>query len=256
MWDLLTEYTLMGGFKDLTLSVFKRDITPNLGKFIPTWIELIEGHLPNSLPNSQEWTPVNVYPKVLRQLGILTARVMVDADTPHNENWQFLSTEYLDSGMSYAHDLKQWPALMRPFVYRFMPQYTEVQRQFKNGRRVIVNAINMFDERESNETAEPEPKTVLYHLSRKVKGTSASVVEMHLKEQMNLASGAIHTTSAVLTQTIFELAARPSYIPELRKEIMEIQTKFGQLKKAALWEMHKMDSFVREVHRLHSPNLS
>lgn len=193
---------------------------------------------------------------MLRQLGILTARVMVDADTPHNENWQFLSTEYLDSGMSYAHDLKQWPALMRPFVYRFMPQYTEVQRQFKNGKRVIVNAINMFDERESNGTAEPEPKTVLYHLSRKVKGTSASVIEMHLKEQMNLASGAIHTTSAVLTQTIFELTARPSYIPELRKEIMEIQTRFGQLTKAALWEMHKMDSFVREVHRLHSPNLS
>lgn len=187
---------------------------------------------------------------------MLTARVMVDADAPHNETWQSLSTEYLDAGVSYAHDLKQWPVLTRPFVYRFMPQYAEVQRQFKNGRKVIVDAINMFDERESNGIPEPQPRTVLYHISRKAKGTSASVIEMHLKEQMNLASGAIHTTSAVLTQSIFELAARPSYIPELRKEIIEIQTKFGQLTKAALWDMHKMDSFVREVHRLHSPNLS
>lgn len=190
-------------------------------------------------------------------LGILTARVMIDQEAPHNDTWVTLSTEYVQSGTTYAHDLKFWPAFLRPVVCRFLPQYAQIQRQLDSGRSALVKAIEGFTERENNGIPEPQPTSVLYHMSRKAAGTSSTVIDMHLKEQMNLAVGGIHTTSSVLTQTLFELSAHPEYIPELRKEVLDTLAKFeGVLSKAALWDMYKLDSFIREAHRLNSPNLS
>lgn len=39
---------------------------------------------------------------MLRMLGILTARVMIDNQAPHNDTWITLTTEYVQSGTSYA----------------------------------------------------------------------------------------------------------------------------------------------------------
>lgn len=61
----------------------------------------------------------------------------------------------------------------------------------------------------------------------------------------------------MLIQTLFELAAQPEYIPALRKEALEAAEKCNwQLDKATLWDMVKLDNFIRETHRLNSPNLS
>ncbi|KAL2882731.1 hypothetical protein SGCOL_001942 [Colletotrichum sp. CLE4] len=257
--DLLINYTYMGGLKQFALSTFKREITPHLPIFIPDFISLIDGFIPNALevPKSEEWTPVNIYPKMLRMLGILTARVMIDSDAPHNETWVTLTTEYLHAGVTHAHALKFWHPMLRLLVHRFVPGYAEVQRQLNLGRSIVVDAIRKVEEREENGVPEPQPTSVLYHMSRKAPGTSSAVIDMHLKEQLNLAVGGIHTTSAVLTQALFELSAHPNYVPELRKEIIDTLVKFdGEFSKAALWDMHKLDSFIRETHRLSSPNLT
>ncbi|KAK1449315.1 hypothetical protein CMEL01_08630 [Colletotrichum melonis] len=281
--DLLIDYTYMGGLKQFALSTFKREITPHLPMFIPDFISLIDGYIPNALTESEgklrihslqlayhlqqhltnvpslpiEWASVNIYPKMLRMLGIITARVMIDSDAPHNETWVTLTTEYLHAGVRHAHALKFWPPMLRPVVHRFVPGYAEVQRQLNLGRSIVVDAIRKIDEREKNGVPERQPTSVLYHMSRKAPGASSAVIDMHLKEQLNLAVGGIHTTSAVLTQTLFELSAHPEYIPELRKEVIDTLVKFnGEFSKASLWDMHKLDSFIRETHRLNSPNLT
>ncbi|KAF6785036.1 cytochrome p450 [Colletotrichum sojae] len=190
-------------------------------------------------------------------LGILTARVMVDDEAPHNQTWVTLTTEFVQSGVAYSHALKFWSSYLRPLICRFLPQHSEVQGQLNDGRKILIDAIRKMREREENGVPEPQPASVLYHMSRKAPGTSSVVIDMHLKEQMNLAVGAIHTTSSVLTQTIFELAAHTDYISELRKEAIDTLAKLdGVFSKAALSEMHKLDSFIQEAHRLNSPNLT
>ncbi|KAK7423841.1 hypothetical protein QQZ08_008885 [Neonectria magnoliae] len=255
--DLLVDYTYMGGIKPFALSAFKREVIPNLGKFIPSFSELIQESVPRFLGEAEEWTPVNMYPKMLRLLGVLTSRVMVDEAAPHNETWVTLTTKYVDSAIRHAHDLKFWPAFTRPFVHRFLPRYKDIQQQLGQAGGILIKAIERFDEHEATGTPEPQPTSVLYHMSRLTKGTSSSVIDMHLKEQMNLAVGGIHTTSSVLTQTIFEMATHPEYIPELRQEALDMfRATGGVATKASLFEMHKLDSFIRESHRLNSPNLT
>ncbi|KXH26760.1 hypothetical protein CSAL01_00306 [Colletotrichum salicis] len=194
---------------------------------------------------------------MLRMLGILTARVMIDSDASHNETWVTLITEYLHAGVTHAHALKVWHPMLRLLVHRFVPGYAEVQRQLNLGRSIVVDGIRKVEEREKNGVPEPQPTSVLHHMSRRAPGTSSVVIDMYLKEQLNLAFGGIHTTSAVLTQTLFELSAHPNYVPELRKEIIDTLVNFdGVFSISALWDMQKLDSFIRETHRLSSPNLT
>ncbi|KXH38485.1 hypothetical protein CSIM01_05610 [Colletotrichum simmondsii] len=51
--DLLIDYTYMGGLKQFALSTFKREITPHLPMFIPDFISLIDGYIPNALTESE-----------------------------------------------------------------------------------------------------------------------------------------------------------------------------------------------------------
>ena len=61
--------------------------------------------------------------------------------------------------------------------------------------------------------------------------------------------GGLHTTSIVLSDTLFDLAARPDYIQPLREEIEEIVSQYGWTKDA-FSRMHKLDSVIKESSRL------
>ena len=194
---------------------------------------------------------------MLRMLGILTARVMIGPSAPRDDLWVTLTTDYVQTAIRYCHSLKAWPSLLRPVVYRFLPDHKEIERCLEKGRGMIVRTIKDFDDNEATGVGQQQPTSVLYGMSRKKEENSLKAIERHLKEQMNLAVGGIHTTSAVLTQTLFELTAHPEYISPLRAEVVQAMDKCGgSLTKANSWEMYKLDSFIREAHRLNSPNLS
>jgi cytochrome P450 len=53
-----------------------------------------------------------------------------------------------------------------------------------------------------------------------------------------------------ITHALFDLAAKPEYLKPLREEVEELIKREGWTK-AALEQMHKLDSFVKESQRLH-----
>jgi cytochrome P450 len=53
-----------------------------------------------------------------------------------------------------------------------------------------------------------------------------------------------------ITHALFDLAANPEYSKPLREEVEELTKREGWTK-AALEQMHKVDSFVKESQRLH-----
>jgi cytochrome P450 len=194
---------------------------------------------------------------MLHTLGILTARVMMSPSAAHDETWVTLTTDYVLSSVAYARQLKRYPEFLRPLVYRFLPGYTAVQCQLNEGRGMIWRTIREQDENEAKGIPPEEPTTVIYAMTRQQEDKTPRAIESHLREQLNLAVGGIHTTSSVLTQTLFELAAHPEYIPQLRMEALAAAEKCnGHFDKGVLWDMHKLDSFIRETHRLNSPNMS
>lgn len=69
--------------------------------------------------------------------------------------------------------------------------------------------------------------------------------------QLELTFAAIHTTSLTATNAFYSLAAMPELIPELREEIRTVLNEYGTFTTQALQKMKKLDSFLREVMRMH-----
>jgi len=76
-------------------------------------------------------------------------------------------------------------------------------------------------------------------------------VERQAEIQLALSLGGIHTSSMMLTHSMYDLAARPELVPILRKELQGLlKANNGKWSKAMLNDAWKLDSFMREVMRV------
>jgi Cytochrome P450 len=66
--------------------------------------------------------------------------------------------------------------------------------------------------------------------------------------------GSMHTVTAAVVDTIYDLCARPEYIPELREEVEQVLAEDGGWQKSTTNKMQKMDSFMKEVQRVNPPS--
>lgn len=77
---------------------------------------------------------------------------------------------------------------------------------------------------------------------------------LNIQAQMQLATSmaAIHTTSMTVTNAIFDLAARPEYLQPLRDELQDLRATepLPYLNKSSMPKLRKLDSFLKESHRL------
>lgn len=67
--------------------------------------------------------------------------------------------------------------------------------------------------------------------------------------QLNLALAAIHTTTDLLTQTMYEIIQNPQILPPLREEIISVISE-GGWKKTTLYNLKLMDSVIKEAQRM------
>lgn len=84
-------------------------------------------------------------------------------------------------------------------------------------------------------------------LARKVK------VE-YVDAQLSLSMAAIHTTTEVTCQAIFDVCSHPEVLQPLRDEIIEVIGKNGW-SKTSLYRLKFMDSFLKESSRARPRNL-
>lgn len=73
--------------------------------------------------------------------------------------------------------------------------------------------------------------------------------------QLTFSIVAIHTTSDMVTQAIYDLCGREELVKELREEIISVLPEEGW-KKTALNKLHLMDSFLKESQRVKPINIS
>ena len=71
--------------------------------------------------------------------------------------------------------------------------------------------------------------------------------------QLGLALAAIHTTTELVTHTMYNLIEHPEYIDCLRQEIRKVVGE-GGWKKSSLYSLKLMDSVLKETQRLHMPD--
>lgn len=187
-------------------------------------------------------------------VGANNARVFQGTDASKDETWLSASTGYVLSVFECIKALKQWPPWLRPFVYRFIPARSAIDKQWTKGRERLLASMEARKEGGGNLE---DPPSMLDNLSVGKNEHLAGDVEKQLLYQMTLVAVGTVTTFSSIVQIIYDLAVHPEYISILREEVQCAERdENGYFTKDSLVAMKKMDSFIKESQRLKAADLS
>ena len=144
-----------------------------------------------------------------------------------------------------ASRLRQWPRFLRPLIVRIDPSYHIVKDQLARADALIKPIIGKRTA--AGFSAEEKKKNAIYWADAISKEYGVQCWQTGV--QLNLALSAIHTTSDLVTDTMYNLMQHPEAIIALREEIIEVIGHDG-IQTSMLPNLRLMDSALKESQRL------
>lgn len=204
--------------------------------------------------NSQEWRTIPLREKILELVARLTSTTLLGSQIGRDDAWRDIMVHYMVDAFVAAYILRLFPRFLRPFASHLIPQCRKLRKDISAARRVIDPVLR--SRQEQAESADKTSEIVYDDGFEWLKQCAGGAYYDPVIAQLSLSVVAIHTTSDMLTQVLFDLAGRPQLIEELRVEIMAVfgHTKEG-LTRGNLQQLHLMDSVLKESQRLKPINI-
>ncbi|PFH59494.1 hypothetical protein XA68_12254 [Ophiocordyceps unilateralis] len=191
---------------------------------------------------SSEWMTVPCFPLALKIVARLTTKSLFGEPLCRNDYFLDLCCQFADAVPRVAMVLRCFPAFARPYVAKHLAGTKLVQKL----RTFVLGEVTT---RRSSRPKNPL-KDLLDFVMNWADEQEYSWSDLEVSDMIiNVVFAALHTSSQLVTHTIFELATRPEYVPELREEIQQCFEAHGEGSKAAVDAMYKVDSFIKETQR-------
>lgn len=208
--------------------------------------------IPNNKP-IPDWHTINWSQDTMAIISRMSASIFIGPELAVNPAWQSLTITYTVNLFTAVAGLRQWPALLRPLVHRFLPYSKICKDQVKLARKILASAHEDRAEARSLAIAEglspPQHEDTLTWVSEATAHHSRPID--HAAVQLAFAISALHTTSEAFRQILMDLCTHPELIRPLRDEITSaIRDSESELNIAALSRFHLLDSVMKESQRL------
>ncbi|KAJ5286667.1 hypothetical protein N7478_002353 [Penicillium angulare] len=214
--------------------------------------------LKDILPPSNEWTSYNFSQKCPYIVARVSTLVFLGEKACRNEDWINVAVNYTIDAFFASRELRLWPSFLRPFVHHFMSKMKKLRQHLAVARSIVQKEIDRRQMiRDGTMPPEDPPRThsdALDWFKEVSEGLGANY-DM-TGGQVGLSLAAIHTTSNLLTNIMYDLAAYPEYIQALRDEIAAVIAEDGTLKKTSLLKLKLMDSVMKESQRTNPVSLT
>lgn len=229
--------------------------------------------VPKAFPTPRgdgKWHGIVLYGAIVNLVNRLTARVvMVRDNSPEmhalspnrkrqgealcrDESWLSISRTYTAVGYNAVRALRLCPPLVRPFMHRVLPATRALRRQYATCAKLIEDHQRKLRGSGSQEAG--SEKLDYIHWAEAESATTGRPYDL-VRGQLGFVVAVMHTTSALLTNIMFDLCARPEYITPLRQEFHRVTGGSGVLDaKTQLHQLKLMDSFMKESQRLAGGN--
>lgn len=248
----LPQFSRIKPLPPVALKVFTAKLNPTLGAFMPGMQSVYRETLAARIPESNEWTPVKIYPILFDMVCKSTARLLLGEYAAKNESWLELEETYIQTAIPYIQQLKRWPQWVRPFVYRRVGDYHLLNEHWAEGRKVMTEILRQKER--NNWKPLNQPPSFFDHTAEMDHDMG---VDDHLAVQITLFIAGVHTSAATTTHCVYDAAVNTGCLPELREEVRDLYKRTsGEFSRQNLAELKKLDSFIKEVQRFSSPDLS
>ncbi|KZO94405.1 cytochrome P450 [Calocera viscosa TUFC12733] len=247
------EYTLGEGvaLNPWHNAVVRKQMTQNLGaKFPEVYDEILtafedELQLPAS---GAEWKPIHAHDLIIHIVCRASQRMFVGLPLCRDPEYTRISRDFSGTVIQGGFLINLFPRFLKPLVGRY---FTAAPKATRGVEKYLVPVIEerWAKERELGEAwNEQKPFDLLQWVMDAAPEGQHDAKDITSRILgVNFAS--THTTSLSFTHVIYWLAARPEFVPALREEVAAAVAEHGWTK-AALNQMRKVDSFVKECMRL------
>lgn len=174
----------------------------------------------------------------------MSSRIFVGKELGRDPKWLSTIMGYAELSTQAMQPLRLWPKILRPLVVWFLRDPTRLRAYIRDADAILLAEIN---KRGTKSEARELPDAIDW-FQEIAKGERYNPG----LSQLILATVAIHTTSDLLTQTLYDIMGNPDLIDDLRKEIVTVIGE-GGWKKTSLYNLKLMDSVLKESQRL-KPN--
>jgi cytochrome P450 len=192
---------------------------------------------------------------MLRVVALLSGRVFVGLGLSRNKEFLDCIVQFTIDSFVTAEKLHRYPAYLRPLIRRWIPEYNAVQKELADMTRLLRPLV---EARIHGQTGNAGENNMVDWNMKNSPAILRANVSYQAMQQLQVSFAAIHTTTKLLTNIIFELASRPEYIQPLRTEI---ETCWNSVNGTAGWSkstlsrLHKLDSFMTETQRHNPPGI-
>lgn len=198
-----------------------------------------------------EFTPVTIQPFVLRAVSRLSGSVFVGHGLGRTEQWMDTSVNFAIHVFIAVIKLQFFPTWLRPIAQYIVSDLRQIDRDIAQAQDMLKPII---DERLQDAELDPSgerPDDFVQWMLDVLPEDQKRDYKLQAKLHLILCAAAIHTTSNLATDCIYDLAAHPEDQEALRQEAREVLEKDqGWARKESLAKLKKMDSFVKESQRL------
>ncbi|KAL4918468.1 cytochrome P450 [Aspergillus aurantiobrunneus] len=235
--------------KRLLKYVIGHKMTQSLGNLIEPLSEEAGDALQKIWGEDHEWHEVAVKQSVLAITFQQSTRVFLGKEFCRDQRWLQITTNVTILAFRMVEMMRMWPSLLRPIVARFLPICQELCAENQKARDIINPIVEK--RRQEKEKLAQEGKTQEPFLD--TLGWAEEFADGQEYDpamlQLTIAMSAMHNTADFLTQMLYDLAARPELVEELRREITSVKQQY-QWSKAAIFNLKLMDSVMKESQRL------
>lgn len=203
---------------------------------------------------TSDWHDLELKPNMLDLISRLTSRVFLGEKLYRNPDWHRVTAGYAVHTFMSALFLRMFPRCTRPFVANLLPFCRKMRKELQEAKDIITPVVE-------------ERRTAKQDAIRQGKEPERYVDAMQWMEecakgrpydptlaQISLTLATIHTTSDLLTQTLFYLAERDEIIVALRNEVITVLQGDGW-SKSTFNNLKLMDSILKESQRLKPHNM-
>ncbi|KAK0609184.1 Cytochrome P450 monooxygenase atmQ [Lasiodiplodia hormozganensis] len=261
---LESRYTKLNTHEPLHGHVMKTLLTPGLRRLNPRISTTITTAVHAALPSSSTWISVNANTALLHIVAAATGAIGVGSPLCLDQQYLDVSVQYAANVMRAMAAASRVPVWCRRVVAPWLKEVRELDGFVRKvegfmGKVIRERRAREKEQKEGGEGQEGEkgqkgekPEDMLQWTMDAAGRFGLDAEWKVVRAYLGFVFAAIHSTTVVATNILFNLAAMPEFTAELREEIASVLARHdGVMTFQALQEMLKLDSFMKETFRLY-----
>ncbi|KAL7273858.1 hypothetical protein RUND412_003256 [Rhizina undulata] len=247
----VAEYTMNKYAEDdwMLYPIILKSLTNQLSAILSDVTEEATLAFNENLKVGDDWTKVKIWDVMLQVISQTTNRMFVGLPLCRNKEYLDICIRYATKASKTGRTLDITPRILRPFLAWYL------LNRPKRLKELTKFLGPIFDERKEKmrtlgDKWTDKPNDSVQWVLEEAKGTSMDTNEKMSMTILLINFAATHTTSMSITHALFDLAAHPHFIPEIREEIKSVLEAEGGWTKQGLTKMKKLDSALKESQRM------